>query len=367
MNGYKGKKMNDEVLQAPVKNSKNPLISVVLPVYNGEKYLVEAINSILAQTFEDFELVIIDDGSTDASLKILLKYQSLDSRIRVITRENQGLAKTLNDLIDIARGEWIARMDQDDIALPIRFERQLDWLNKTGADISGSWVKRFGTSDKRVVKLRQTDEAIKVEMLFCSPFVHPTVMMRSILAKQLRYNSAWEKAEDYDLWERCAEAGWKMTNQPEVLLQYRIHESQISTATQLRQQDLGYQIQLKYWKYTFEKLHLDQSGVDQVLGVRKLLAHKPNMDAIEATFDMLCQRVDGEEAKDAVWDHLARLYFHLAADCPCVISRWKKLNKHFNKKVNFSTLVKLWILRLLRIRSDSALFKGLKKLHISLV
>jgi glycosyltransferase involved in cell wall biosynthesis len=216
-----------------------PLISVVLPIYNGEKYLVEAIESVISQTFADFELIMIDDGSTDGSRKILQEYAAKDLRVKVVLRENRGLATTLNDSIDIAHGSWIARMDQDDIALPHRFQRQLEWLEKTGADISGSWVQRFGTADKRIVRLPRTDEEIKMELLFCSPFAHPTVMMRSSLARGLRYDKAWEMAEDYDFWERAAEAGWRMTNVPEVLLMYRVHAAQISTLSNDRQQRHG--------------------------------------------------------------------------------------------------------------------------------
>ena len=143
--------MADDSIGTLAGDSRSPLITVVLPVYNGEKYLSEAIDSILTQTFADFELITINDGSTDDSLQILRKYEQRDSRIRVIARENRGLATTLNDSVDIARGEWVARMDQDDIALPHRFERQLAWLKETGADISGSWVRRFGSPDKPVV------------------------------------------------------------------------------------------------------------------------------------------------------------------------------------------------------------------------
>src|SRR6185369_4386478 len=140
-------KMKANFLDAQIDHIAVPLISVVLPVYNGEKYLAEAIDSILGQTLTDFELIIIDDGSTDNSLAILKQYKQRDNRIRLIARENRNLATTLNDLIDLAQGEWVARMDQDDIALPHRFEKQLQWLEQTGADICGSSIRFFGTSD----------------------------------------------------------------------------------------------------------------------------------------------------------------------------------------------------------------------------
>lgn len=105
-----------------------PKVSVVMSVYNREKYIVEAVESILCQTFRDFEFIILDDGSTDNTLAILREYQSNDNRIRLISCEHRGIVDTLNEGIDLACGEWIARMDSDDIARPRRFERQLQWL-----------------------------------------------------------------------------------------------------------------------------------------------------------------------------------------------------------------------------------------------
>ena len=335
-----------------------PLVSVVLPVYNGEKYLAVAIDSILAQTFKNFELIIIDDGSTDGSQQLLKEYEQLDRRVRLILRENRGLATTLNDSIDLAHGVWIARMDQDDIALPHRLERQLEWLNVTGADISGSWIKRFGTSDKRVLELRQTDEAIKMEMLFCSPFAHPTVMMRTTLVKQLGYDSAWEKAEDYDLWERAIEAGWKMTNVPEVLLLYRIHAKQISTQTANQQQQLGQEIRRRYWKFVFHTLQLDMEKVDQAL---KIFESSPlvDMDAVDASIKVLLQHSYGE-SKAVIFDQATRLYFRVAARCPSIVSRWSKLNREFGKGGGYATKFKLWLFRMLRIRIHGAFYSQLK-------
>lgn len=181
---------------------RHPLISVVLPVYNAGEFMREAVHSILAQTCSDFELIALNDGSTDGSQKILEDFRKLDPRIRLISRENRGLAETLNEGIDLARGKWIARMDADDIALPQRFARQLQWLEETGADICGSWIKLFGTPDGRILKHAQTDEAVKMELLFGAPFAHPSVMMKRDAARQLGYDKSWEKCEDYDLWER---------------------------------------------------------------------------------------------------------------------------------------------------------------------
>lgn len=353
--------MNNPVDNKP-KNMQ-PRISVILPVYNGMAYLTAAIDSILAQTFSDFELIMIDDGSTDDSLKILDDYVLKDSRVRVVVRENRGLATTLNDAIDMAQGAWIARMDQDDIALPHRFARQLEWLDKTGADIVGSWVQRFGTADRRVVRLHQTDEAIKMEMLFCSPFAHPAVMMRSELVRKLRYDRAWEKAEDYDLWVRAAEAGWKMVNVPEVLLMYRMHTAQISTITGDLQQQQGYEISRRYWRFVFRTLRLSENTIDETLQIFRPSCSAANVDALDASFSGLLRHSHGE-ARDVVFAHATRLYLRVAAACPDVVSRWDRLNKEFGRGRGTATKVKFLLFRWFRIRVNGALFRQLRKFQV---
>jgi glycosyltransferase involved in cell wall biosynthesis len=349
--------------ESKLAETTTPLISVAMPVYNGEKYLAEAVDSILAQTFTDFELIIIDDGSTDNSLSVLQAYQKRDSRIRLISRENKNLVATLNEIIDLARGKWVARMDQDDIALPQRFERQLEWLYSTSADISGSWVQRFGTSDRRVVRLSQTDEAVKMEMLFCSPFVHPSVMMRTLLIKRLRYKSLWEKAEDYDLWERAAEAGWKMTNAPEVLLLYRVHKSQISTKVSAQQKNLTLQIQERYWRYFFNTIGLEQELPKELLKIRTPLALAPNMDSVDLVVSELLKH-GNRESRSVVFSHVAHLYFRVAADCPDIVARWRKLFRIFGWRQNIPIEIKLWLLRILRINPDDRVFSLLRKIYI---
>ncbi|ADE13112.1 glycosyltransferase family 2 protein [Sideroxydans lithotrophicus] len=350
------------VLRARTDENIAPVISVAMPVYNGEKYLAEAIDSILKQTFSDFEFIIIDDGSTDNSLQVLKKYQERDTRIRLISRENRNLATTLNDIIDLAKGQWIARMDQDDVALPQRFERQLRWLQETDADICGSWARLFGTADTRVLKHAQSDSAVKAELLFGSPFAHPSVMMKADLVKGLRYDKAWEKCEDYDLWERAAQAGWNMTNVPEVLLLYRQHETQISTSTSNKQQALGQQIRRRYWTFIFAPMGVNQDWIDEVLKLREPSPPKFDMDKIDAIITVLLEQNTGE-ARAIAFDHATRLYFRAAADCLDVVTRWGRLNKRFGVGFALVTKFKLLMLSIFRIRADSAMFFRLKNLY----
>jgi len=194
-----------------------------MPVYNGEKYLSEAIESVLAQTFTDFELLIVNDASTDNSLSIIQNYN--DDRIRVIDNKfAKGIAGALNTGIDEARGDLIARMDSDDICNPDRLEIQFDYLEKNkNVDICGSWLKTFGELDGVVWKHPLNDEDIKIQMLFSCPIAHPSVIFRKnkLILHNLKYLSERNGAEDYELWVR-ASAFLNFANIPQELLNYRV-------------------------------------------------------------------------------------------------------------------------------------------------
>lgn len=206
-------------------------ISVIMPVYNGEKYLNEAIDSIIYQTFRDFELIIIDDASTDNTSNIIKSYN--DDRIVFIkNNENLGIAKTLNKGIEIAKGKYIARMDADDISYKHRLDIQYKFMeDNTEVGMCGSSVEMFSEKDNNI-KLHECPtnyEEIKVLQIFNTAFAHPTVMIRkNILDKyNLRYDEFYEGMEDYELWTRMSKIT-KLSNIEEALLKYRIHSNQIT-------------------------------------------------------------------------------------------------------------------------------------------
>ncbi len=199
-----------------------PEISVLMPVYNSEKYLGEAIESILNQTYEDFEFLMLYDKSTDKSPEIINSYN--DSRIKIINCNSKGLVNALNIGVERAEGEFIARMDADDISLPERFQKQIDFLEKNpNVGICGSWTEEFGEVPSRIFKYPSEPDIVKAKLFFFCALAHPSVMMRkSFLEKySLRYNETQKQAEDYELWQRCS-FYFDIANLPEVLLKYRI-------------------------------------------------------------------------------------------------------------------------------------------------
>jgi glycosyltransferase involved in cell wall biosynthesis len=204
-----------------------PKITVLMPVYNGAPYLNEAMESILQQSFTDFEFLIINDGSTDASVRIINSYT--DHRIRLIENpRNIGLVYTLNRGIDLAKGEFLARMDCDDISLPERLAKQLTFMERhleVGA--CGSWVEYF-MGGQLVLQLPINDAEIKRALPLYNPMAHPAVMIRTaiIRSSQLYYDPEYKDVEDYEFWTRLATITC-FANLPEILLKYRIHPEQI--------------------------------------------------------------------------------------------------------------------------------------------
>ncbi len=209
-----------------------PTVSVLMPVYNAARYLAEAVESILGQTFADFEFLIVDDGSTDRSRAILERYAARDGRIRLTSRPNTGHTVALNELLDLARGELVARMDADDVALPERLARQVDYLRAHPDVVCIGTAVHFIDAAGRFLRdghPGMDHEAIQERALAGDcPLNHPSVMMRRAALEAVGgYHPESEPAEDLDLWLRLGEVGL-LTNLPDVLMKYRQHTESFS-------------------------------------------------------------------------------------------------------------------------------------------
>ena len=208
----------------------SPTISVVLPAFNCEKYIGEAIQSVLQQTFSDFEFIIINDGSTDKTEGIIRSF--VDNRIVYKKNEsNKGLVYSLNKGVDLAKGKYIARMDGDDICLPGRFKKQLDYLEQNrnvdvlatvvilideNGQVTGTWaLDSKNISDKDIREQLPKDNCV----------AHPTVMGKAAIFKKYKYNQTQSQSEDYDLWLRMMNGRVIIHKLAEPLLQHRILKS----------------------------------------------------------------------------------------------------------------------------------------------
>lgn len=334
----------------------NSLISVVMSVYNGEKYLVEAIESILNQTYENFEFIIINDGSKDNSVEIIKDYMKTDNRIVLIDRENKGLPYSLNEGINIAKGEYIARMDADDISLPTRFEKQIKYMEENKLDVCGSYIKLFGDNTKeQIVKYPINHDDIKFRLLFMSSLAHPTAILKKQIFGKVKYRDDYKVAQDYQLWCDVVNANFKIGNIPEVLLNYRKHEAQASIEKLKRQQDTAHEIALKYAKT------LGQREVDLV---GKIISSKMNINFKE--FNNLVKQVfeysiNQNISNQTLYDILKKIYIDSNPKSPFKYLIYN-LNTTKNKR-NFQEEMNMFFKSFIFVNRNSGVYQFLKRLR----
>jgi len=314
-----------------------PAISVVMPVYNGGKYLHEAIDSILNQSFIDFECLIINDGSTDHTENIILEYASKDRRIKYHDNgQNLGLVKTLNRGLELATGTYIARMDADDICHRERFDKQISFMDENPeVMICGTSYETFGSSSATHI-LPLSHESIKAGLLFGSCICHPSVFFRKSFVKEtnLRYLADTFPAEDYKIWVDAIKVA-RLHNLPEVLLYYREHATQISTENEKWQKEQTDKIRLELldWLYpgftNIEKhFHLEHY-------VPVCMEHTDDPDVFKAWTKKLLE-MNNKTGKFDPYYLRKKLKIHLTTS----ILRWVHKNYFQNDQYNIGHLRK---------------------------
>lgn len=203
------------------------MLSVIMSVYNNEKTLSLTIDSVLNQTFKEFEFIIVDDCSIDNSVEIIKKYQNKDNRIIFVqNKSNLGLPISLNKTIKISKYDYIARIDGDDICMPDRFEKQISYMKKNPSiDILGTGAILINQQGEHVgeVLMPEYYEDIKNIIVYKNPMIHPSIMIKKVVLEELNgYDEKLRKAQDLDLWERASNAGKTFYNLQEYLIRYRI-------------------------------------------------------------------------------------------------------------------------------------------------
>jgi glycosyltransferase involved in cell wall biosynthesis len=250
-----------------------PLVSVVMPVYNGELFLDEAVESILAQSLQDFEFIVIDDGSTDRTPSILERYRQSDRRVQILTHsENLGIVAALNVGMDNAHGKYLARMDADDISLPLRLEKQVDYLEANPEiGLLGCGLRVIDKDKNAIGSLHypQDDLSIRWTSLFESPFAHPAIIVRSDLIrnKGLHYDPYYERVEDYPLWLEILKYT-RGANLPEELLLYRLHSQGITIQHNQREYKLIAEIIRRHLREHLPSLVFDDADIEAIIAWR---------------------------------------------------------------------------------------------------
>lgn len=287
-------------------------ITVLMPVYNGEKYLRQAMDSILNQTYRNFEFLVINDGSTDSSEEIILSYK--DERIRYIKNEtNLRLIATLNKGIELAAGKYIARMDADDISEPERLQIQYSFMEQhPEVAICGSWFNIIG-HEERVVKYVRDHNSIMLKMFYQCHFCHPSVILRKEMLETFdhKFDPTFLHAEDYDFFVRIGEQ-YKLANIQQVLLHYRHHEMSVSSANVSTQADNSIRVK----RYLFEKLGMS-AGDAEIELFRKISQHEylstaAFVDSVKSLLEKMLSANEDTGFMDKVFlrKALAEMWFH---------------------------------------------------------
>ena len=305
-----------------------PKISVVMPAYNAEKYIGKSIDSILNQTYGDFEFIIINDGSKDSTKEIILSYS--DNRIVYLENEiNSGIVVTLNKGLEYATGEYIARMDADDIAVAERLEKQIEFMEKNkDVGVLGTGICIFGEDVQEQARVFTTNpEQLKAELIFNSCIAHPTVMMRSNILKnnELSYDLEYAGAEDYNLWWKIAKVS-QIATIPDLLVKYRIHSSQITK----KKDEKYYKMMIKLMEERFSDIGFKSSDIEKKVFMKYCLGE----------YETFSQK----EVEELV-------------DCLVHLLRCNKLNKYFSQK----KLIKIFELAIIYTLNNSRLSDVEKK------
>lgn len=265
-------------------------LTVIMPVYNGEKYLKEAVDSVLNQTFTDFDLLILNDNSSDATASILENYAKKDDRVVVVTKtSNEGPANLRNEGIEKANTPLIALLDADDIALPTRFEKQIEVLEADNElALCGTWFTIFGDKKEKVIKHAVEHDDLKVQFLHSCGLGNSTVMFKKSAIKELRFEHEYVPAEDYGLWSEFI-ANSKFYNIPESLVRYRWHPGNIS---QTKEENLRIaEVAIK--KRQLTRLGIDQNSEKAIYFVNAVcLKRKQSFEDIKQTITASCELLE---------------------------------------------------------------------------
>lgn len=201
------------------------MISVLFPMHNSEQTLDESLDSLLDQTIQDFEIIAIDNASSDQTLRRIQERVKRDPRIKVCTERKKGIHHALNRGIEMASGEWLARMDADDLSERDRFEKQLKFMrDHPQVDVLGTQIRMFGDKDK-VTDYPQTHEGIEIDLNFRNCIAHPTVFIRREKLPSFQYSEEYPSGEDYAKWVELS-SSHRFANLDEPLLRYRVHTKQ---------------------------------------------------------------------------------------------------------------------------------------------
>lgn len=341
------------------------VISVLIPVHNAAPWLESALHSVRNQTYRNLEILVYDDGSTDQSLPIAKRMAAEDSRLLVLGESsNRGIVHALNSMLHRAQGEFIARMDADDICLPERFERQLHFLATDQVDLCGTWFQEFGDGIARSVRWNSSSVELQAAMLFQNTICHPTVMARREVFDASPYREGYKLAEDYDLFVRAL-SRFRLANVPEVLLRYRRHRQQATNAKRFEMEQVTRRIRIEALDAQGIVSTPDEQRVHNLIRAPHSITAWEDLERIEQWLIKLLEQFDHPDALRVVASQWTRAAVRAA---PLGWSMWRKYREsvlHAQLGATMFNDLDLAVLAALRLNYRSRAFESLRRMGLS--
>lgn len=349
----------------PVCASDRPSVSVIIATYNGAGFLPQSIASALGQSLPALEILIIDDGSTDGTAALVQNLALADRRIGLIRLpHNVGPSMARNAGLDQARGDWIAILDADDLCLPDRFARQVQFLQETSLDLCGSWFVEFGQGPARTARWPHTEPALRTAMLFQSTICHPTVMARREVFDRYRYREEYRLAEDYDLFAR-AMTEFRMANVPEVLLRYRRHANQATQTQREAMEKVTRNIRLEILATQGIDASEDEQRLHNLIRAPQSISNHEDLLGIEAWLLKLVSLHENPEARQIIASQWIRACVRAAPLGMCMLSAYRASRLRMLAGAGTRTSLDLSILATTKLDYQSKSFAALRRLGLS--
>jgi glycosyltransferase involved in cell wall biosynthesis len=317
------------------------------------------------QTYRDLEILVYNDGSTDSSQAIIERLAESDPRIAVMGEEtNRGIVNALNMLLHVARGEFIARMDADDVSLPQRLERQLQFIQSGQADLCGTWFQEFGGGIPRAVRWDGSPEALRAAMLFQNTICHPTVMARREVFEAFEYRQGYNLAEDYDLFVRAI-TRFRLANLPEVLLRYRRHRQQATRARRAQMEEVTRRIRIEALQAQGIGANAQEQRTHNQIRAPRSICSMGDLDLIEAWLLKLIDHFDHPDAKRVVASQWTRAAVRAAPLGLGMFRRYRNSPLHDLQGRRVAGDADLVVLSTLRLGYGSRAFETLRRFGLS--
>jgi glycosyltransferase involved in cell wall biosynthesis len=345
--------------------SDGPSITVIIAAYNRAGLLRRSICSALEQSLPALEILVIDDGSTDGTDVVARELALADKRIRLIKLpHNLGPSSARNTGLDQARGDWIAILDADDICMPNRFARQVQFLQQSSLDLCGSWFVEFGQGLARTARWPHTEAALRAAMLFQSTICHPTVMARREVFDRYRYREEYRLAEDYDLFAR-AMADFRMANVPEVLLRYRRHPGQATQTQREAMEDVTKNIRLEILATQGVDASKDEQRLHNLIRAPQSISNHEDLLGVEAWLLKLASLHENPEARQIIASQWIRACIRAAPLGVRMLRAYRASPLRSLAGAGTRTSIDLSILAAMKLDYRSSPFATLRRLGLS--